>query len=118
MPLFSRHKTDETAEDRDSDGREVTGGRRHTGTRDDRLAPDDPRKPASPTDLGGRSWLGVAKRAFAESKDDNGDVNWRPASRRRRRSNCRTAGRRRTDTEGGTPAVPDQLIWAAHPFGR
>ena len=55
MPLFSRHKTDETAEDRDSDGREVTGGRRHTGTRDDRLAPDDPRKPASPTDLGGRS---------------------------------------------------------------
>jgi membrane protein len=71
MPLFSRHKTDETAEDSDNDGREVTGGRRHTGTRDERLAPDDPRKPASPTDLGGRSWLGVAKRAFAESKDDN-----------------------------------------------
>ena len=36
-----------------------------------RLAPDDPRKPAAPTDLGKRTWLGVAKRAFTEFKDDN-----------------------------------------------
>lgn len=36
-----------------------------------RLAPDDPRKPGSPTDLDRKSWLGVAKRAFTEFKDDN-----------------------------------------------
>jgi membrane protein len=37
----------------------------------ERLAPDDPRKPGSPTQLGKRTWFGVAKRAVSEFKDDN-----------------------------------------------
>ena len=72
MPLFSRHKDADTA-DRDPEG--YSGG---PGLKDypdepaeQRLAPDDPRKPGSPTALGKRTWLGVAKRAFAEFKDDN-----------------------------------------------
>ena len=36
-----------------------------------RLPPDDPRKPSSPTDLHKKSWLGVARRAVTEFKDDN-----------------------------------------------
>ncbi len=54
MPLFSRT-------------RDTAGPDRLEG----RLPPDDPRKPDSPTDLPRRSWLGVARRAFTESKDDN-----------------------------------------------
>ena len=74
MPLFSRNKQDderETRKDRDS----YSGG---PGTKDysdkpdeERLPPDDPRKPDSPTDLDKQSWFGVAKRAFTEFKDDN-----------------------------------------------
>lgn len=63
MPLFSRRK--------DSFSR-GPGEKNYSHTPEEkRLAPDDPRKPGSPTDLGGRSWLGVAKRAFTEFKDDN-----------------------------------------------
>ena len=69
MPLFSRSKT------KDRDPEDFSGG---PGTKDysdkpdeQRLAPDDPRKPDSPTDLGKRTWFGVAKRAFTEFKDDN-----------------------------------------------
>ena len=69
MPLFSRSK--DTTRDRD----DFSGG---PGTKnysekpdEERLAPDDPRKPDSPTDLDKKSWLGVAKRAFTEFKDDN-----------------------------------------------
>ncbi|MFL6129553.1 MAG: YihY/virulence factor BrkB family protein [Mycobacteriales bacterium] len=71
MPLFSRHRDDtrtqqhpdEVADDRGQDPADRPDGQR--------LAPDDPRKPGSPTDLDKRTWLGVAKRAFRESKDDN-----------------------------------------------
>jgi membrane protein len=73
MPLFSRHKDDTSPQERDP--RDYSGG---PGSKDysdrpgeRRLAPDDPRKPDSPTDLGKRSWFGVAKRAFTEFKDDN-----------------------------------------------
>ncbi len=69
MPLFSRSKT------KDRDPEDFSGG---PGTKsysdqpdEERLAPDDPRKPDSPTDLGKRTWFGVAKRAFTEFKDDN-----------------------------------------------
>jgi membrane protein len=73
MPLFSRNKdvTDNAARDR----KDYSGG---PGIKDysdrpdeQRLAPDDPRKPDSPTQLGKRTWFGVAKRAFTEFKDDN-----------------------------------------------
>jgi membrane protein len=67
MPLFSRHK--------DADPKDYSGG---PGVKDpsdrpdeQRLAPDDPRKPDSPTDLGRRTWFGVARRAVTEFKDDN-----------------------------------------------
>jgi membrane protein len=70
MPLFSRNK-----QDHDQDRDTYSGG---PGTKDysdkpdeERLAPDDPRKPDSPTDLDKKSWFGVAKRAFTEFKDDN-----------------------------------------------
>ena len=57
------------------DPEDYSGGPGHQGllrpTGQRRLAPDDPRKPGSPTDLGRRTWLGVAKRAFTEFKDDN-----------------------------------------------
>ena len=69
MPLFSRSKT------KDRDSEEFSGG---PGTKsysdkpdEERLAPDDPRKPGSPTEMSKQSWFGVAKRAFTEFKDDN-----------------------------------------------
>jgi membrane protein len=66
MPLFHRKQ-----DDRDSFSR-GPGVKDYSDTPDEqRLAPDDPRKPDSPTDLGRKSWLGVAKRAFTEFKDDN-----------------------------------------------
>ena len=72
MPLFSRNKQDD---DRDTRREEFSHGPGHKDYSDQpdeqRLAPDDPRKPDSPTDLDKRSWLGVAKRAFTEFKDDN-----------------------------------------------
>jgi membrane protein len=71
MSLFSRRNDDPAGRDPE----DFSGG---PGVEDysdepdaDRLAPDDPRKPDSPTDLRKRTWLGVAKRAFAEFKDDN-----------------------------------------------
>jgi membrane protein len=71
MPLFSRRKDDPATRDPE----DFSGGpgiKNYSDEPDsDRLAPDDPRKPGSPTDLGKRTWLGVAKRAFAEFKDDN-----------------------------------------------
>ena len=70
MPLFSRHKDTETKDPEDYSG--GPGNKRYTDQPDEqRLAPDDPRKPDSPTDLDKKSWLGVAKRAFSEFKDDN-----------------------------------------------
>ena len=73
MPLFSRHKDETTAQERDP--KDYSGGPGHKNYSDQpdeqRLAPDDPRKPDSPTDLDKQSWLGVAKRAFTEFKDDN-----------------------------------------------
>ena len=69
MPLFSRNKDVTTDPDDYSGG---PGVKDYTDQPDEqRLAPDDPRKPAAPTDLGKRTWLGVAKRAFSEFKDDN-----------------------------------------------
>jgi membrane protein len=64
MKLFSR----------DHDATDTAGQAANTGRhrpREERLPPDDPRKPDSPTDLPKRSWLRVAKRAATESKDDN-----------------------------------------------
>ena len=70
MPLFSRHKDTETKDPEDYSG--GPGNKNYTDQPDEqRLAPDDPRKPDSPTDLDKKSWLGVAKRAFSEFKDDN-----------------------------------------------
>ena len=72
MPLFSRHKDAATQERDPKDYSGGPGRKDYTGQPDEqRLAPDDPRKPDSPTDLGKKSWLGVAKRAFTEFKDDN-----------------------------------------------
>ena len=72
MPLFSRRK-DAAKGRRDPD--DFSGG---PGTKsysdppyEQRLAPDDPRKPSSPTELHKKSWLGVARRAVTEFKDDN-----------------------------------------------
>lgn len=68
MSLFTRRKDDPaTRESQDFSG--DPGITDHPD--DDRLAPDDPRKPASPTDLGRRTWLGVARRAVTEFKKDN-----------------------------------------------
>jgi membrane protein len=71
MPLFSRRKDDQDTRDPE----DFSGGPGVKDYSDEpdsaRLAPDDPRKPGSPTDLGRRTWLGVAKRAFTEFKDDN-----------------------------------------------
>jgi membrane protein len=71
MPLFSRRKDDPTGRE----PQDFSGGPGIKDYSDEpdspRLAPDDPRKPGSPTDLGKRTWFGVAKRAFAEFKDDN-----------------------------------------------
>jgi membrane protein len=70
MPLFSRHKDTETKDPEDFSG--GPGEKNYTDRPDEqRLAPDDPRKPGSPTELGKRTWFGVAKRAFSEFKDDN-----------------------------------------------
>jgi membrane protein len=73
MPLFSRHKDDAKTDRRDPE--DFSGGpgiKDYSDTPDEqRLPPDDPRKPGSPTDLGKRTWFGVAKRAFTEFKDDN-----------------------------------------------
>ena len=73
MPLFSRHKDDTRTDRRDPE--DYSGGpgvKDYSDTPDEqRLAPDDPRKPDSPTDLGKQTWFGVAKRAFKEFKDDN-----------------------------------------------
>jgi membrane protein len=71
MPLFSRHKDDTKRRDpKDYSG--GPGRKEYSDTpSEERLPPDDPRKPASPTDLNKKSWLGVAKRAFTEFKDDN-----------------------------------------------
>ena len=35
------------------------------------LDPDDPSKPASPTELTKPTWFGILKRSFTEFKDDN-----------------------------------------------
>ena len=69
MPLFSRNKQADEQEslDRKQDESSDAGG----APTEERLPPDDPRKPDSPTDLGKRTWLGVAKRAFKEFKHDN-----------------------------------------------
>jgi membrane protein len=71
MSLFSRRKDAPAArEPQDFSG--GPGIKNYSDEPDSgRLAPDDPRKPDSPTDLGKRTWFGVAKRAFAEFKDDN-----------------------------------------------
>jgi membrane protein len=70
MPLFSRHKDTTTRDPDDFSG--GPGVKDHSDQPDEqRLAPDDPRKPASPTDLPKKSWSGVAGRAFSEFKDDN-----------------------------------------------
>jgi membrane protein len=70
MPLFSRSKDTTTRDPKDFSG--GPGEKDYTDQPEEqRLAPDDPRKPDSPTDLGKQSWLGVAKRAFSEFKDDN-----------------------------------------------
>jgi membrane protein len=73
MPLFSRHKDDAKTDRRDPE--DFSGGpgvKDYSDTPDEqRLPPDDPRKPGSPTELGKRTWFGVAKRAFTEFKDDN-----------------------------------------------
>lgn len=72
MPLFSRNKDDATQERDPKDYSGGPGRKDYTDQPDEqRLAPDDPRKPDSPTDLDKKSWLGVAKRAFTEFKDDN-----------------------------------------------
>jgi membrane protein len=70
MPLFSRNKQDD---DQDRDAYSHGPGIKSYSDEPDeqRLAPDDPRKPDSPTDLDKKSWFGVAKRAFTEFKDDN-----------------------------------------------
>jgi membrane protein len=69
MPIFSRNK-DTTRDPKDYSG--GPGLKDYSDQPDEqRLAPDDPRKPDSPTELGRRTWFGVAKRAFTEFKDDN-----------------------------------------------
>jgi membrane protein len=70
MPLFSRSKnTTKTEPDDYSAG---PGVKNYSDRPDEqRLAPDDPRKPASPTDLPRKGWFAVARRAFSEFKDDN-----------------------------------------------
>ena len=71
MSLFSRRK-DHTAAREPEDYSGGPGIKDYSDQPDStRLAPDDPRKPDSPTDLGKQTWFGVAKRAFAEFKDDN-----------------------------------------------
>ncbi|HZB48094.1 MAG TPA: YihY/virulence factor BrkB family protein [Mycobacteriales bacterium] len=73
MPLFSRNKQDDDTGRRD--GEDFSRGPGVKDSSDDpnagRMAPDDPRKPGSPTELSKRSWFGVAKRAFTEFKADN-----------------------------------------------
>jgi membrane protein len=71
MKLFSRDQdaADSAGRRTDSAARTDSAGRHRP--REQRLPPNDPRKPDSPTDLPKRSWLGVAKRAATESKDDN-----------------------------------------------
>jgi len=74
MPLFSRNKqNDQDTRNRDPEAFSHGPGVKSYSDRPDeqRLAPDDPRKPGSPTELGKRTWFGVAKRAFTEFKDDN-----------------------------------------------
>jgi membrane protein len=73
MPLFSRHKNDTSQGRRDPDDYSAGPGvKDYTDQPDEqRLPPDDPRKPGSPTDLGKRTWFGVVKRALREFKDDN-----------------------------------------------
>jgi len=73
MPLFSRNKQDgrRAGRERDDGLDERDRVRGEESPDEERLPPDDPRKPDSPTDLSKQSWLGVAKRAFKEFKDDN-----------------------------------------------
>ena len=73
MPLFSRHKDDTKTDRPDQDDFSAGPGIKNYSDSPDeqRLPPDDPRKPDSPTDLGKRTWFGIAKRAFKEFKDDN-----------------------------------------------
>jgi membrane protein len=75
MPLFSRNKQDDDRDTRKRDPEDYSGGpgRKNYSDQPDeqRLAPDDPRKPDKPTDMSKKTWLGVAKRAFKEFKDDN-----------------------------------------------
>jgi membrane protein len=59
------------ARERDSDGARRTDVDVDSDGGEERLPPDDPRKPTSPTDLTGRSWLSVARRAVAEFRADN-----------------------------------------------
>ena len=72
MPLFSRNKDTATKE---RDPKDYSGGPGHKDYSDQpdeqRLAPDDPRKPDSPTKMSKQTWFAVAKRAFTEFKDDN-----------------------------------------------
>ena len=72
MPSSSPNKDDA---DRDRDPKKFSGGpgvKDHSDDPDEqRLAPDDPRKPSSPTELSKKSWIGIAKRAFTEFKADN-----------------------------------------------
>jgi len=68
MSLFSRRKDDPaTREPEDFSG--DPGIKDHPDN--EPLAPDDPRKPASPTDLHRRTWLQIARRAATEFKEDN-----------------------------------------------
>jgi membrane protein len=68
MSLFSRRKDDPaTREPEDFSGDPDIKDRPD----DEPLAPDDPRKPASPTDLRRRTWLQIARRALTEFKEDN-----------------------------------------------
>jgi membrane protein len=75
MPLFSRSKHDDDPDTRRRENDDFSGGpglKNYSDRPDEeRLPPDHPRKPDSPTDLDKRSWFGVAKRAFTEFKDDN-----------------------------------------------
>ena len=71
MSLFSR-RNDHPAAPEPKDLSGGPGVRNYPDQPDgSRLAPDDPRKPRSPTDLGRRTWLGVARRAVTEFKADN-----------------------------------------------
>jgi membrane protein len=73
MPLFSRNRQQDNDTRTDPDSYSGGPGTKSYSDRpeEERLPPDDPRKPGSPTELGKRTWFGIAKRAFREFKDDN-----------------------------------------------